>query len=154
MKKIAVVAPYIPEWDRFEKTEESEVLFQKLKDFLISFEKEQGEVWLLTGMGKGAETLAAMALLCIKGQDSLKLECVLPYEEQAAECTECERDRYFYIIEKCDKETLLQTAYTEDAEYNAYRYMVESADIILTFGKLPLKVGTLVSDSKKEIINL
>ena len=42
------------------------------------------------------------------------LECVIHGEDQAANWTIAQRDRYFSIVERCDKETLLQRHYTKD----------------------------------------
>jgi len=42
------------------------------------------------------------------------LECVIPCEDQAANWTIAQRDRYFSIVERCDKETLLQRHYSKD----------------------------------------
>ena len=45
--------------------------------------------------------------------------------------TEKQRDRYFEIASKCDKETLIQHHYTSDCMHKRNRYMVDQADFII-----------------------
>ena len=45
--------------------------------------------------------------------------------------TEEQRDRYFDIASKCDKETLIQHHYTADCMHKRNRYMVDQADFII-----------------------
>ena len=45
--------------------------------------------------------------------------------------SEEQRDRYFDIASKCDKETLIQHHYTADCMHKRNRYMVDQADFII-----------------------
>ncbi len=151
MKKIAIIAPADHSFKAFESSVEGDALFEKIKDILKGYSEE---VLLLSSLGLGAETLAATAALSLKEEYGVSLECVIPFEEQAKDYSEADRDRYFYILEKCDKETLLQTRYTAEAEENLLRYMTEEADEIMTYGELPLKAMTILSESGKKTVKL
>ena len=59
------------------------------------------------------------------------LEIAIPCESQAEKWTEEQRDRYFDIASKCDKETLIQHHYTADCMHKRNRYMVDQADFII-----------------------
>lgn len=151
MKKIAVIAPADPEFKTFENTCEGDALFEKIKDLLKGYSEG---LWLLSSLSLGFETLAATAVLRLKEEYPVFLECVIPFEEQAKDFPEADRDRYFYILEKCDKETLLQTRYSSDTEEKRLRYMTEAVDEIITYGELPLKARTIITESGKKIIKL
>ncbi len=153
MKNIAVIAPSSKNWDSFENTAECDRLYEKTKEFLKNASEKEG-VCLISSLNIGYETLAAMTVLNLKEKHDLMLECVIPYEERASDWTEADRDRYFTVIEKCDKETIIERRYTPEAEYNAVCYMADRADEIITFGQLPLKAGTVVSRSGKNVIKL
>ncbi len=153
MKNIAVIAPTPKDWDSFEKTVECDLLYEKLKDHLKEVSEKEG-VCLISSLNIGVETMAAMAALSLRDECNLMLECVIPYEERANDWSEVHRDRYFSVIEKCDKETIVERRYSSESEYNAICYMVDSADEIITFGQLPLKAGTAVSKSGKTVIKL
>lgn len=62
---------------------------------------------------------------------SVTLECVFPYETQAEKWPESFRDRYFDVASLCDKETLLQTQYTEGCVQVCEHYLIDRADIVL-----------------------
>ena len=62
---------------------------------------------------------------------NIRLECVIPYEEQAARWPEAVRERYFTIASKCDKETMLQTHYTSGCIPKGVRYRIDEADTVL-----------------------
>lgn len=88
----------------------------------------------LTDLSPGVPLYAAEILLKLKdAHPEIVLECVLPYETQAVAWSEPMRDRYFGVLEHCDKETLLQTHYTEGCEDACRRCMIERADTVLAF---------------------
>nr|WP_042334666.1 SLOG family protein [Desulfosporosinus meridiei] len=74
------------------------------------------------------------------------LECVIPCEDQAANWTIAQRDRYFSIVERCDKETLLQHHYSKDCIRKKKEYMVKQSNYVLVVwnGK-PGSSGKLLS---------
>lgn len=109
---------------------------KKLKSMLrYGIEKlitEYGVTSFVSGMAIGTDTYAAEIVLEMKKKyPDIKLEAAIPCESQAVKWREKDRDRYFSIIEQCDKETLLQTKYTSDCMQKRNEYMVNKADYII-----------------------
>ncbi len=152
MKNIAVIASVSEQWRTFENTHQCDLVFEKLKELLKGYSEEG--ICLITSLNLGVETIAAIAALRLREERDIMLECVIPYEERANDWSEPDRDRYFYILEKCDKETLIQTGFSPDAEQKALEYIINSADEIVTFGELPLKAGVIASELFKKVIKL
>lgn len=106
-------------------------LKEAMKEQLIKL-IEDGVSCFLTGLSMGAEMYAAEILLGLKPRyPDIMLECVIPYEEQAARWPEAVRERYFTIASKCDKETMLQTHYTSGCIQKEVRYRIDEADAVL-----------------------
>lgn len=86
----------------------------------------------ITGMALGVDQICAEIVLDLKKKyPQVVLECAIPYEEQAAQWSPEQRERYFTIVEKCDKETMLQTRYTKDCMQKRNRYMVDHSKYVL-----------------------
>lgn len=83
-------------------------------------------------MALGIDMYAAEIVLGLKSRyKGIILEIAIPCESQAEKWTEEQRDRYFDIASKCDKETLIQHHYTADCMHKRNRYMVDQADFII-----------------------
>ena len=107
-------------------------LKQKLRDKIIRQIEENGVTHFITGMAIGVDMFAAEIVLGLKSAyNGITLECAFPCETQAEKWTEEQRDRYFDIASKCDKETLIQHHYTPDCMHKRNRYMVDQADFII-----------------------
>ena len=92
----------------------------------------QGVCTFQTAMERGAELLSAQTILKCKETDAqIRLECVIPYEEQAALWTEEERDTYFTIIAQCDREIRLQAGYTPDCMEKCCQYLLKNSEYVL-----------------------
>lgn len=87
----------------------------------------------LCGMEKNGDLDAAEILLHLKDTAPLplRLECFLPYEEQAAHWDEPTRERYFSILARCDEVHLLQTRYTPGCRQRRDRCMTRQSDLLL-----------------------
>lgn len=86
----------------------------------------------ISGMALGVDMYAAEIVLGLKSSyEGITLESAIPCESQAEKWTEKQRDRYFEIASKCDKETLIQHHYTSDCMHKRNRYMVDQADFII-----------------------
>lgn len=90
--------------------------------------KEYHVQHFIIGLDRGVETLAAELILDLKERHPITLECVLAYEEEAANWSEYERNRYFRIIQSADYETLLQTKYTLDCREKRNEYMFKHSN--------------------------
>lgn len=99
---------------------------------LIEKQIYDGVTHFISGMALGIDTYAAEIVLDLKQKyPEITLEVALPCETQARYWNEEDRDRYFSIIERCDKETLLQKHYTSDCLFRRNRYMVDNADVLI-----------------------
>ena len=130
MKKIAVISATPENWSKFEVTYQSDILFDKLKSIITLYAKNGQADCLVTSMNIGLETMSAQIALALREETGLKLECALPFEEQAKYFSEPNRDRYFDIVAQCDTETIIDTKRTNNSRVKCYKYMIDSSDII------------------------
>lgn len=151
MIKVAIISKTHKNWLALETTPECDAVYEKIKLALINLSREE-TLWLMSPMNRGFETMAAELSLRLGG--NIKLECVIPFEEQAKDWSEPERDRYFDIIENCEKETMLCTEKVEKSEKLCYSYIINAANLIL-LGETPSdEVAELIEGSGKKIIEL
>ena len=153
MKKTTVISAISENFVTFESTYPCDELFEKIKSTLTELCEREEVTTVASAMNLGIETLAAEAALAIRPQTGIKLQCVIPFEEQATAFTESERDRYFGIIERCDEETMIDRKEAEDSLKKCYDYLVQSSDIILV-GEMPEEAAEAVLSSGKKIIYL
>lgn len=107
-------------------------LKQRLYDEILRMISENNISHFISGMALGVDTYAAEIVLELKKQwMQIILECAIPCENQSEKWKERDRDRYFGIIEKCDKETLLQTQYTSDCMEKRNKYIVDHSDYVI-----------------------
>lgn len=118
---------------RFDETDERCLrLKAELRKLIVQMVEQKNVTHFISGMALGIDIYAAEMVLDLKTDfPFITLECALPCETQAARWSERYRNRYFKIVEQCDKETLLQTHYTPDCMQKRNRYMVEHADFVL-----------------------
>lgn len=107
-------------------------LKKKLREQMIQLIENQDVTHFISGMAMGVDLFAAEIILELKARyPGITLESALPCETQAVWWTEAFRDRYFDILSKCDKETVLQGHYTRDCMHKRNRYMVDQADYLI-----------------------
>lgn len=151
MIKVAVISKTPENWLEAEISSESDAVYEKIRLALLNLSREE-TLWLISPMNRGFETMAADIAVRIGG--NIKLECVIPHEEQAKNWSEPERDRYFSIIENCEKETMLSSKKSDKTEKLCYSYIVNSADLILLGTPPSDDVAELIAGSDKRIIEL
>lgn len=90
----------------------------------------QGVRTFLCGMAAGAETAAAEVVLALRDSTlpDLRLIGVLAWEERTNNWSEPDRDRFFAVMERCDEEIMLQTAYTEGALERQREYLLQNSE--------------------------
>lgn len=90
----------------------------------------QGIRTFLCGMAAGAETAAADVVLALRDStlSDLRLVGVLTWEERTNNWSEPDRDRFFAVMERCDEEIMLQTAYTEGALERQREYLLQNSE--------------------------
>ena len=91
-----------------------------------------GYTHFLSGLEYGAGlTAAEVVLQHKKDRPCLTLECVIPYEEYTSAWDEPSRDRYFYIVSRCDKETMLIRQFAPDYLRQQREYLLRNSDITI-----------------------
>lgn len=131
MKTCCIISKTPISWSEFEGNFRYDLWADEL-DKLIRQLSDEGVTTFITAMNRGAETVCAAAVLKLKSQrPGIRLEAALPFEEQAKDWSEAERDRYFRIIEKCDAETLVGRKYTPASADECYRYMLDNSDTVI-----------------------
>ena len=136
-----------------ESDERCIALKQTLRAEIIRLIEQKGVTHFISGMALGVDMYAAEIVLGLKSSyEGITLESAIPCESQAEKWTEKQRDRYFEIASKCDKETLIQHHYTSDCMHKRNRYMVDQADFIIAVWdgrpsvRTPLKKCSLTAD--------
>lgn len=137
----------------FNETDERCVALKKIiREHIIKLIENEGVTHFISGMAIGIDMFAAEIVLGLKASyPGITLESAIPCESQADKWTEEQRDRYFDIASKCDKETLLQTRYTPDCMHKRNRYMVDQADyIIAVWDGRPSGTGKTVQYAQRQ----
>jgi len=93
---------------------------------------QSGITHYISGMARGCDFYFVEAVLRLKEERSdITLEAAVPFEGQATRWPERDRNRYFQLISRCDYETPLQTAYTEDCMKRRNYYMVGHSAVLV-----------------------
>lgn len=101
-------------------------------DLMNKLIKENLVTHFISGMALGIDQMCAEMVIALrKKHPEITLECAFPCETQAVKWSETQRDRYYWIAEHCDKETMLQRHYDKDCMQKRNRYMVDSSQIVL-----------------------
>ena len=86
----------------------------------------------LSGLEYGAGLAAAEEVLRQRAaRPCLTLECVIPYEEYTSVWDEPSRDRYFDILSRCDKETMLMRRYAPGYIKQQREYLLRNSDFTI-----------------------
>ncbi len=86
----------------------------------------------LSGLEYGAGLTAAEAVLRQREiRPGLTLECVIPYEEYTSVWDEPSRNRYFDILSRCERETMLMRRFAPDCIQRQREYLLRKSDIII-----------------------
>ena len=136
-------------WD--ESSQQALELKSRIKKVIVYLIENKNVKHFISGMALGVDMIAAEIVLDLKKKyPNITLECAIPCETQANKWTVKYRDRYFSIIEKSDKETLLQTHYTADCMHKRNRYMVDKSDyVIAVWNGSPSGTGKTVMYAKE-----
>lgn len=131
-------------------------LKQQLEAEISRMITENGVSHFISGMALGVDLWAAEIVLRLREKFPVTLECAIPCEAQAARWREQQRSRWFSIIERCDRETLLQTHFTPDCFRKRNRYLVDHSDyVIAVWNGLPSGTGVTVTYARergKEVV--
>ncbi len=124
------------------KSKFKEQIFHLIKDFSITH--------FISGMDIGIEQYITEVILEFKNiYPQITIEGVLPFERLPENWSEPQRDKYYSLMKKIDKETLLQYHYTNDCLWKQNLYMINNSKFILLFcNEVTYKTNKLVSYAK------
>lgn len=92
---------------------------------------EQNISYFICGVGSEGDMYIAETILEIKKRyPHIILEVVINYETQVSRWREADRNRYYDIIEKSDKETMFHRAYSVGCWIKCNYYMIDQANTI------------------------
>lgn len=83
----------------------------------------------------GVPLWTAEIICAMKMYNDIRLNIVMPYEEQSADWNEEYRDRYYDVHACADNVYMIGTRYSSDCYDKADRYMIDNSDILLVCGK-------------------
>lgn len=123
----------------------------RLEELIKNLIEKEGVTHFISGVALGVDTYAANIVLNLKAQyPGITLECAIPCETQAVKWNERDRDIYYDLLAKCDKETLLQQNYTSDCMQKRNEYMVDNSDyVIAVWNGKPSGTGNTVKYAQK-----
>lgn len=109
-----------------------DMLLDKIKEIIIQLIEKDFVYSFVVGMNLGIDMLTAQIIISLKDQyPTLDLECVIPYEAYCENWNESQRNDFFDIISKCDKETLLQRHYSHDCISSRDKYLINNSGYFL-----------------------
>lgn len=116
-------------------TDESDprcVAFKERLRVVIERAAEDGYTHFICGMAEGCDLYCAEAVLALKAlYPEVTLEAAIPCPTQADGWSEAQRERYRYLLSRCDYETLVQEKYTRDCMQRRNRYMVDHSALLI-----------------------
>ena len=93
---------------------------------------QRGYTHFISGMALGCDIYFAEAVLNLKLiYPHIELECAIAYETQTSKWSSHWRERYFDIVAKCDKETLLARRYYNGCLMERNIYMVDKSSLLI-----------------------
>ena len=85
-------------------------LKKTLREQIINLIENEGVTHFISGMAIGVDMYAAEIVLDLKARyPNITLESAIPCETQAVKWSMAQRERYYDIAARCDKETMLQS---------------------------------------------
>ena len=121
----------------------------KLKEIIGSLIKDYRVNYFISGVELGFEQSAVEIVLELKEEYSqLTIEAVLPYESLSIEWNKIQRDKYYSIMQKIDKETLMQYQYTKDCIRKKNIYIINKSDFIIILCKNICKINDFIRYAK------
>ncbi len=131
-KTCCIISHAFPEiCEKEVKKEYTLSVYEKLKKEILRLINSEKVNFLYFGMEAGAELLAAKYITDKKDETGVFVTCVMPYEEQAAQMEEEQRDIYYSVFEKCDKEIIYKKQHCASCRKDRDFYMMENSDYII-----------------------
>ena len=132
-----------------------EKIYEKIKEQIDPLIEKDNICEFYTGMEEGADLFYADYILSKKQEFDLKLFCVIPFEEQAVSYSERERDLYYSVAERSDKEIMISKQRIFGCKEKRDRFMIDKCDIIILLHDMMRPLDNLnlqKIDKEKKII--
>ena len=122
----------------FDNLKEKEVIkennlriFEKTKEEIKNLAEKENVDSFIFGMEQGAELLIAEYVASNKEDLGVSVTCVMPFEEQASQYCEEERDTYYSVFSKADKEIIYKKQREQGCKKDRDIFMMEQSDFII-----------------------
>lgn len=133
-----------------------EQLKKKIKEQIDLLIEKENICEFYTGMEEGADLFYANYILSKKKESNILLNCVIAFEEQAANYSEENRDLYFSVAEGSDKEIMISRKRTLGCREKRDSLMIKNSDIVILLHDMNQPVNSLnlqkIDDNKQIII--
>lgn len=106
-------------------------LREALQHCFLRLVNEQGISHFMISMDCGAPLEAVEVLLSLRAQHPITLECLIPFEEQHADWSEEDRERYFGLIAQCDHEHMMQHNFSMLCYRNSAQYLLSQCGTLV-----------------------
>lgn len=117
-----------------EETPHFKEIKSKVQESVVYLIEKLSVTNFISGMDIGFEQFAAEAVLEMKEKyPQITLEGVLPHEMHSINWSTDQRKKYYSIMEKSDREVLLQYHYTDDCMRKRNLYMINKCKHIIFF---------------------
>ena len=110
--------------------------------------RQRGVSQFLTACDCGVGLYAGEIINGLRTTDrDLMLICYIPHEEQATKWAPYLRERYFTMLEKCTHISVVCPVGTPDAQLQAYRKIIDLADVVLAVYDRDMQPADSAEDS-------
>ena len=133
MAKVAFTG-YRPEKLPFREREDdvAYLRFRKSLNKIISRLAELGCCEFISGVAMGFDTWVAEDVLRLKKENrDVRLECAIPFPEQADKWRYADKIRREHILNAADSVVIVSEEYAKNAFFLRNRYMVDRADVVV-----------------------
>ena len=114
------------------KKDEAYIRFRATLWKVINRLIERGVDAFVSGVAQGFDIWAAEDICKLKKQNpSIRLECAIPFTDQAKSWSEAEQKRRYNVMLHADNSVILSERYSRDCFFVRNRYMVDLADVVV-----------------------
>ena len=149
MKTCCIIAEHSRAWQQFENSYEGDIFTDKLEGLLYEIAEKHQVTTFVTSISLGIEILAAELVKKLQqNNNSIRLECAIPYENQAEFWTETERIRYFAVATTSNRAFFFTQRYYPGCVEACYKEMIEKADVVVITEGMAKKFADVMPEGK------
>jgi len=105
--------------------------FKQITEKRIQKFINDGVTYFLSGMALGFDIYAAEAVIKLKRDNpGAALECVIPFDGQESRWSESDKARYYSILGRCNKKTVICRDYAKSCYAERNRYLVDNSGFL------------------------